>query len=159
MPSMIDKGHAFSQILPTQPTRLNARAISSRKRDSLLTNMEGWGSIMQKLSGISVALLASACVASSGLAAVEPELLLDPNYPLVWLSVIQKPVCGNAHFIQSNRQRLVLRVCNGPIIWCLPTSYQSWPSNIWDANTAKPALCKFSSSFWFWHGASCPVPS
>jgi len=43
---------------------------------------------LQKLSGMAVALLASACIASSSLAAIEPEMVLDANYPLLDLAKI-----------------------------------------------------------------------
>lgn len=42
----------------------------------------------KRLSGMAVAMLASACIGGSSLAALEPELLLDPNYPLLDLAKV-----------------------------------------------------------------------
>ena len=60
----------------SQRTRLHAVTVESLR------------SCMQKMSGLAVALLASVCIASSSLAAVEPELPLDPTYPLVSLELL-----------------------------------------------------------------------
>jgi len=88
------------QLEPTRPATTFKEA-ATRKPLALPSSVSelsppsanGMKVSLQKLSGMAVALLASACIASSSLAAIEPEMVLDANYPLVgidfhWLTLL-----------------------------------------------------------------------